>query len=120
MKSVMQDTASLVPQVRLSRSKFSRTSGHKFSMDAGYLYPFFVDEVIPGDTHICQNSFMVRLASPLKSPIMDNLFFETFFFFVPSRLVWDNFQRFMGESQPGHEGESYVVPVIDIDPIAPA
>lgn len=68
-------------------------------MDSGYLIPILVDEILPGDTvNMGVNSF-VRMATPLK-PVMDRLFVDTFFFFVPYRLVWDNAKRFFGERDP--------------------
>lgn len=85
-----------VPSADIQRSKFDRSHAHKTTFDAGKLYPVYVDEVLPGDTFTMNATTFARLATPLK-PIMDNLYLDMHFFFVPCRLVWENFQKFMGE-----------------------
>src|SRR5882757_11558565 len=101
MPSVMKSghAFSQVPHVSIERSTFDRTHGHKTTFNSGYLVPFYVDEILPGDTFNVSMTAFARLTTPLK-PLMDNLFFETFFFFVPLRLVWTNFVKFMGEQEP--------------------
>lgn len=100
-----------VPQAEIPRSKFDRSSSYKTAIYAGILYPFFVDEVVPGDTFNLKTSGFCRLATPIF-PIMDNMYLETFYFFVPNRLVWDNWEKFMGEQKNPGDSTDYVVPVI--------
>ena len=94
-QSVMTHSFSEVPRADIPRSSFDRSSGHKTTIDADYLYPIFIDDVIPGDTFNLNCNFFARLATPLF-PVMDNLFLETFWFFIPYRLVWTNFEKFHG------------------------
>ena len=89
MKSVMAHSFSNVPRVEIPRSSFNRSHGVKTTFDADELIPILVDDIIPGDTFNVNCSFVARLATPLY-PIMDNIYLETFFFFVPYRLVWEN------------------------------
>lgn len=96
MKSVMKHDFSKVPSVNIPRSTFNRTHGYKSTFNSGYLVPFYVDEALPGDTFSCQTTMFTRLTTPIV-PVMDNVFLETFYFAVPIRLVWDNFNRFNGE-----------------------
>lgn len=79
--------------------------------DSGYLVPIFAEEVLPGDTHSINTSSFVRLSTPLK-PIMDNLYQDTHFWFVPLRLLWDNFQKFMGEQKNPGDSTSYLCPTM--------
>lgn len=91
-----QQHFSKVPSVDIQRSRFDRSHAVKTTFDAGKLIPVYVDEVLPGDTFNLKSTAFARLATPLK-PIMDNIYLDTHFFFVPYRLVWDNWQKFMGE-----------------------
>lgn len=109
MKSVMSHNFSQVPSTSHPRSEFMRSYGMKTTFDAGYLIPIMWDLAYPADTfHFNMHAF-ARLATPQK-PIMDNLFFETFFFAVPMRLVWDNFQRFMGEQDNPDDSTDFLIP----------
>lgn len=85
------------PDVKVGRSQFDRSHGVKMTFDASYLYPILVDEVLPGDTFTLNTRGFARIWSPLDAPIMDNIEIETCYFFVPTRLVWDNWQYFQGE-----------------------
>lgn len=101
---------SQVPYADVPRSKFDRSHAYKTTMDAGYLVPVMVDEVIPGDTFKVNATAFGRLATPLK-PIMDNIYLDLHYFFVPYRLVWDNWQKFMGErDNPDDDPSVYTVP----------
>lgn len=91
-----QQHFSQVPSVNIERSRFNRSHGHKTTFDAGYLIPVFVDEYLPGDTFHMKATVFARLATPLK-PVMDNIYVDLHFFAIPNRLVWDNWQKFMGE-----------------------
>lgn len=99
MRSVMSHAFSMVPSAEIPRSSFDRSHGVKTAFDAGKLIPVFVDEVLPGDTFNLNMTAFARLATPVF-PIMDNMFMDSFFFFVPYRLLWDNWQKFMGERYP--------------------
>lgn len=105
----MSHSFSQVPKAEIPRSSFDRSAGHKTTIDSGYLYPVFVDEALPGDTFTLNMSAFARLATPLH-PFMDNVFVNTFFFFVPYRLIWTNFQRFMGEQDNPGDTTDYLVP----------
>lgn len=109
MKSVMSHSFARVPKADIQRSRFDRSCGHKTTIDSGYLYPIYVDEVLPGDTFNAKLTAFGRLATPLH-PYMDNLFVDTHFFFVPNRLVWDNWQRFNGEQDNPSDSTDYLVP----------
>ena len=111
MRSVMSHVFSNVPQADIPRSSFDRTHGHKTTFNSGYLVPFFVDEVLPGDTFNLKATAFARMATPIF-PIMDNLFMDTFFFFVPYRLLWTNWKKFNGEQTNPGDSTDYVVPKI--------
>jgi len=110
-RSVMTHQFSEVPRADIPRSSFDRSHGVKTTFDAGYLVPVYVDEALPGDTFHCNMSMFGRLATPLH-PFMDNMFVDVFFFAIPIRLVWDNFQKFMGEQVNPGDSTSYLVPTI--------
>lgn len=109
MKSVMTHQFSQIPKVNIQRSVFDRSHGYKTTMDGGFLVPFFVDEALPGDTFNLQTTLFGRFSTPIV-PIMDNVFLETFFFAVPYRLVWENFQKFMGEQENPGDSTDYLIP----------
>ena len=108
-KSVNLHQFAMIPKADIPRSSFKIQKTHKTTFDAGYLVPVYVDEVLPGDTFNLKMTAFARLATPLF-PIMDNMHIDSFFFFVPNRLVWDNWQRFMGEQDNPTDSISYVVP----------
>jgi hypothetical protein len=99
----------MIPKADIPRSKFDCQSTHKTTFDAGYLVPVYVDEVLPGDTFNLNMTAFARLSTPLF-PIMDNMHLESFFFFVPNRLIWDNWQKFMGQQANPTDSISYVIP----------
>ena len=100
---------SQIPNSPIQRSVFDRSHDYKTTMDSGYLIPFFVDEVLPGDTFKLRVNAFVRL-NTLIAPFMDNVFMDTFFFFVPTRLVWDNWQRFCGEQKNPGDSTDFLIP----------
>lgn len=110
--SVMTHQFSQVPQANIQRSRFKRSRGYKTTFDSGYLVPIFVDEALPGDTFSVNLSSVARLATPIV-PIMDNLYMDFFFFAVPNRLLWSNWQKFCGEQENPGDSTDYTVPVID-------
>lgn len=96
----------------MQRSVFDRSHGHKTAFNAGELIPVLVDEVLPGDTHKCRMTALARILSPLYEPIMDNLYLESFFYFVPSRLVWSNWEKFNGAQDNPADSTDYTIPTI--------
>lgn len=98
-----------VPKAEIQRSSFDRSHGIKTTMDAGALYPIYVDEALPGDTFNLKMAAFGRMATPI-TPIMDNIYFETFFFAVPNRLIWDNWERFNGAQDSPGDSIDYVIP----------
>lgn len=101
---------SMAPQADVPRSRFDRSHGHKTTYDAGYLVPVYLDEVLPGDTFSVGVTQFARLATPLK-PVMDNIYNDIHFFFVPNRLLWDHWENFMGErDDPDDDPSVYTVP----------
>lgn len=100
---------SQIPNSPIQRSVFDRSHDYKTTMDSGYLIPFFVDEVLPGDTFKLRVNAFVRM-NTLIAPFMDNVFMDTFFFFVPTRLVWDNWQRFCGEQKNPGDSTDFLIP----------
>nr|QJB19987.1 MAG: major capsid protein [Microvirus sp.] len=110
-KSVSSHSFAMVPKAEIPRSSFDTQYAHKTTFDGGYLVPIYCDEVLPGDMHNVKATMFARLATPLF-PVMDNLHLDTFFFFVPNRLVWNNWVKFMGEQMNPGDSISYVVPQI--------
>lgn len=115
MKSTTKSHFSQVPSAEIQRSSFDRSHGCKATFDAGYLVPIYVDEALPGDTFNLSLSAFARLATPLK-PVMDNMFMETFFFAVPNRLLWDNWQQFNGEQKSPGDTTDFLVPTYNASP----
>lgn len=110
-QSVNVHQFSMVPRADIPRSGFNIESSYKTTFDAGYLIPVYVEEVLPGDSFNLKATMFARLATPIV-PIMDNLYLESFFFFVPNRLVWDNWTKFMGERTQPLSSIDYTVPTI--------
>lgn len=86
-----------LPKIDIERSIFDRSASHKTSFNIGELIPFYIDEVLPGDTFNVTTSCIVRLQTPL-TPIMDNIYLDTYYFYVPSRILWSHWKEFMGEN----------------------
>nr|UXQ87987.1 MAG: major capsid protein [Microvirus sp.] len=108
-KSTSTHQFSEVPKAEIQRSSFDRSHGLKTTFDAKFLTPILMDEALPGDTFNVKMSGLARLATPIF-PIMDNMFMETFFFAVPMRLVWDNWQKFNGEQTNPSDSTDFVIP----------
>lgn len=100
-----------VPKAEIPRSSFDRSHGLKTTFDSGQLVPIYVDEALPGDTFNLRLSAFARMATPIH-PIMDNLFMDFFFFAIPYRLVWTNWQKFNGEQENPGDSIDYVVPEV--------
>ena len=113
-KSVSTHQFSMIPRADIPRSSFQIQTAHKTTFDAGYLVPVYVDEVLPGDTFNLKMTAFARLATPLF-PVMDNMYLDSFFFFVPNRLLWSNWERFMGSQDNPGDSIAYIVPQITSD-----
>lgn len=106
-----QHSFAQIPDVKMARSQFDRSCTVKDTFDFDYLVPILVDEIIPGDTmNVSLNTF-ARLATQ-KVPIMDNLYIDYFFFFVPNRLIWTNWERFNGAQDDPGDSTDFVVPTL--------
>lgn len=100
-----------VPQVHTSRTRFNRDQTILTTFDSGKLIPFFVDEVLPGDTFQIDTSAIIRMTTP-KYPVMDDAFIDFYYFYCPNRILWDDFKYFMGEikDEPWASTKEYRVP----------
>lgn len=117
MHSSNQTHFATVPRAEIPRSKFKRDCNLHTTMDAGYLVPIFLDEVLPADTFILKEHVFGRITTLLK-PLMDNMYLDTFYFFVPSRLLWTNFQKFHGEKTNPADATVYTIPQVVINNVA--
>lgn len=108
---VNQSHFAMVPQANIRRSVFDRSHVYKTTFNEGQLIPYFVDEVIPGDTFTLNPVEFCRLATPVV-PFMDNIYIESFFFFVPSRLVYDKWVNLCGEQENPEDSTDYLVPTV--------
>lgn len=105
----MQHQFSKVPRADIQRSSFDRSHGLKTTFDAGGLIPIFLDEALPGDTFNLNMQGFARLATPIF-PLMDNMVMETFFFAVPNRLLWSNWEKFNGAQDDPGDSTDYTIP----------
>lgn len=101
------------PVMYMRRTKFDRSHVYKTTFDSGKLIPVFVDEILPGDTCRLSVKYFSRLATPIK-PIMDNIYLDWFFFFVPNRLVWNHWQNFCFEQEDPDDSTDYVCPTTSL------
>ena len=110
---VNQSHFAMIPQAGIRRSVFDRSHVYKTTFDEGQLIPYFVDEVVPGDTFTLNPVEFCRLATPVV-PFMDNIYVESFFFFVPSRLVYDKWVNLCGEQENPEDSTDYLVPTVTL------
>lgn len=110
-RSVDLHAFSMIPRADIPRSQFRCEWTRKMPFDSGILYPLMVEEVLPADTMRLEASLFARLATPIF-PVMDNLWLDTFFFFVPARLLWTNWVRFQGEQSNPGDSISYTIPQV--------
>ncbi len=105
-----------IPQMKASRTRFNRDQTILTTFDAGKLIPFYVDEVLPGDTFSIDTAAIIRMTTP-KYPVMDDSFIDFYYFYCPNRILWDNFKHFMGEVEetPWMPAKNYTVPQIKIN-----
>jgi hypothetical protein len=99
----------MIPKADIPRSSFDCQSTHKTTFDSGFLVPVYVDEMLPGDTFRLNMTAFARLSTPIF-PVMDNMHLDSFFFFVPNRLIWNNWRQFMGQQANPDSSTSFVVP----------
>ncbi len=111
LPTVMTHQFSQVPAAEIPRSSFDRSHGGKTTFDAGWIVPIFVDEALPGDTFNLKMTAFARLATPLH-PFMDNMYLDSFFFAVPIRLLWSNWQKFNGEQVDPGDSTDFLVPQV--------
>lgn len=111
-KSVDVHRFAMVPRAEIPRASFKMDFSHKSTFDAGYLVPVYLNEVLPGDTFSVRMTMFGRLSTPLF-PVMDNLYVESFFFFVPARILWTHWVNMMGEQDNPSDSISYVCPVVN-------
>lgn len=104
-----------IPEMKASRTRFNRDQTILTTFDSGKLIPFYVDEVLPGDTFNVNTSAIIRMTTP-KYPVMDDAFIDFYYFYCPNRILWDNFKYFMGEIEETAwmPTKSYKVPEITI------
>lgn len=104
-----------VPRLDITRSRFKRRQDVKLTMNAGQLIPFYVDEVLPGDTFSIDQAAIVRMTTPIF-PVMDNCYLDIYYFNVPCRILWKNFKRFMGENDTGPwaQTQEYTIPQVKV------
>lgn len=105
-----------IPEIKASRTRFNRDQTILTTFDAGKLIPFYVDEVLPGDTFSVDTAAIIRMTTP-KFPVMDDSFIDFYYFYCPNRILWDNFRHFMGEVEetPWMPAKTYTVPQIKIN-----
>lgn len=104
-----------IPRATPPRSVFRRNHNIKTTINTDFLYPIYVDECLPGDVFKFKQHIFARLSTPL-TPVMDNLYLDTFFFAVPVRLVDKEFKRLMGERPFGDVRNDYTVPQLAVTP----
>lgn len=104
-----------VPRLDITRSRFKRRQDVKLTMNAGQLIPFYVDEVLPGDTFSIDQAAIIRMTTPIF-PVMDNCHMDIYYFNVPMRILWKNFKRFMGENDTGPwaQTQEYTIPQVKV------
>lgn len=105
----MQYDQAVAPTITVPRANFNMNHGCKTAGDFDYIYPHFIEEVIPGDTWNLDTTIFARLATPLY-PIMDNMYIDVHYFWIPMRLVWDNSRKFFGEQEDPGDSISYTIP----------
>lgn len=104
-----------VPRLDITRSRFKRRQDVKLTLNAGQLIPFYVDEVLPGDTFSIDQAAIIRMTTPIF-PVMDNCYMDIYYFFTPNRILWKNWKRFMGENDTGPwaQTQEYTIPQIRV------
>ncbi len=115
-KGMQQYSFAKTPSTNIQRSVFDRSYNHLTTFDAGYLIPIFCDgDILPGDTLSLRTSGFCRLSTPLH-PTMSTLIYESFYFFVPYRILWENFTKMMGVQEYPNASTDYLVPQLITPP----
>ena len=111
-----QKNFALTPTVSglIQRSVFKRDHGHKSTFNVDDLIPFYVDEILPGDDQKVSAQIFARIPSPLTNPIMDNMYIDTFYFFVPNRIIWTNWEKLQGAQDDPADSIDFTTPSFDI------
>ena len=100
------------PKAEIPRAQFDLSHGLKTTFDSDRIVPILVREVYPADTITCRMTGFARIFSPLKAPIMDNIHLDFFFFYVPYRLLWTNWEKFNGAQDNPGDSTDYTIPVL--------
>lgn len=108
----MKHSFAAIPRAKIERSVFDRSHSYKTTFDEGLLVPIYLEEVLPGDSFKCDVNLFARLASPLKTPIMDDMSIDVHFFFVPNRLLWSHWQQMNGEQENPGDSTDFLVPQV--------
>lgn len=112
MRSASNYSFAVAPSVQMPRSSFKRDRTYKTTFDSGYLVPFFMDEVYPGDTFNGRTTAFARLSTPIV-PFMDNLHMDFFYFYVPYRILWDHWKNMNGEQKNPNDSTDYLTPIVN-------
>ena len=107
----MNQFAAAVSSLDMSRSRFKRPFRHLTTFDAGKLIPIYWDEILPGDTVTMDVGSLVRMSTPLF-PVMDNAYLDIHAYFVPNRLIWSDWETFMGANKTTY----WTVPTVPTPP----
>lgn len=113
MQSVMNHSFAQVPSANVGRSQFDLSHGHKTTIDADYIYPITWMEVLPGDTFTVNGQFFARMTTPIH-PLMDNLHMDTFYFYVPYRILWTNWEKFLGAQDDPGDSIDFTIPRVGV------
>lgn len=111
MKSVMNHSFATVPSANIGRSSFDLSHGHKTTIDVDKIYPIMWMEVLPGDTFNVKGNVFARMSTPIH-PIMDNIHLDTFYFYVPYRILWTNWEKFLGAQDDPGDSIDFTIPVL--------
>ena len=111
-RTAAQHQFAQIPRAEIARSQFDRSCGVTTTFNGDFLVPIFIEEVVPGDTMSLRSSLFGRLATPLF-PVMDNMYVDTFWFFVPNRLLWENWERFNGAQDNPGDSTDFVIPTLE-------
>lgn len=107
-----QHSFATVPRAEIPRSQYDRSCGTKTTFDGGMLIPIFVDDALPGDTFAMKTTIFCRFAT-MWSPIMDNVYVDVFWFAVPLRLLWANWEKFNGAQTDPGDSTDFLMPTMD-------
>lgn len=110
-KSTTRHNFASIQKANTARSVFNLSRTRKQTFDVDYLVPFFAEEVLPGDVFTVKHTILARLNTPIV-PIMDNMYLDTFYFYVPNRQVWNNWKKFYGEQDNPGDSVSYLIPQV--------